>query len=271
MQNFQGRVAVVTGAGSGIGRATALRLADKGCQLALVDVNGDRLKEVRAELEAKSTKVSTHIADVADAERMEALVGEVVDAHSAVHILVNNAGVSVLKTFEEHSLEDFHWIFVINFWGVVHGCMYFLPELKKADEAHIVNISSMFGFMGVPGQTSYCATKFAVKGFTESLWSELDGSSVGVTSIHPGGVATNIASSSRVNSEADRTHLHDTTHKHGHSPDSIAQSIIDGIEKNRLRRISGIEAYVVDWSKRLFPIRSQRWIANRMNPKQPAD
>lgn len=269
MQKFEGRVAVVTGGGSGIGRATALRLADKGCSLALVDVNEERLDEIRAELEAKGTKVSTHIADVADSERMQALVAEVVDAHGAVHIVVNNAGVSVLKNFDEHTLEDFQWIFGINFWGVVHGCMYFLPELKKADEAHIVNVSSMFGFMGVPGQSSYCATKFAVKGFTESLWSELDGTSIGVTSIHPGGVATNIASSSRVSSEADRMHLHETTKKHGHSPDSIAHSIVSGIEKNRLRMISGVEAYVVDWAKRLFPIRSQSWLANRMNPKQP--
>ena len=271
MKELQGRTAVITGAGSGIGRATALRLADKGCQLALVDVNATRLDEVRGELEAKGAKTSTHVADVSDAVRMQALVGDVVDAHGAVHIVVNNAGVSVIKNFEDHTLEDFQWLVGINFWGVVHGCMFFLPELRKADEAHIVNISSMFGFMGVAGQSSYCATKFAVKGFTESLWAELDGSGVGVTSIHPGGVATNIASSSRVNSEDDRQRLHDTTNKHGHSPDSIAQAILSGIENDRLRVISGVEAYVVDWAKRLFPIRSQAWIAKRMNPNQPAE
>ena len=270
MKKFEGRVVVITGGGSGIGRATALRLGEKGCQLALVDVNKERLEEVRAELEARGTKTSIHVADVSDADRMRALVGEVVDAHGCVNIIVNNAGVSVIKNFDEHTLEDFQWLVGINFWGVVHGCMFFLPELRKADEAHIVNISSMFGFMGVPGQSSYCATKFAVKGFTESLWCELDGTSVGVTSIHPGGVATNIASSSRVNTEADRTNLHESTNKHGHSPDSIALAIVSGIEKNRLREISGVESYVVDWAKRLFPVRSQSWLAKRMNPKQTA-
>ena len=270
MKHLQGRTAVITGGGSGIGRATALRLADKGCQLALVDLNADRLAEVRAELEARGVRTSTHVADVADAARMQALVAEVIAEHGAVHILVNNAGVSVIKNFEEHTLDDFQWLVGINFWGVVHGCMFFLPELRKADEAHIVNVSSMFGFMGVPGQTSYCATKFAVKGFTESLWAELDGSGIGVTSIHPGGVATNIASSSRVNNEDDRQRLHDATHKHGHSPDSIALAIMSGIQNRRLRVISGIEAYVVDWMKRLFPVRSQSWVAKRMNPNQPA-
>ena len=245
MKQLQGRTAVITGGGSGIGRATALRLADKGCQLALVDLNADRLAEMRAELEARGVRTSTHIADVADATRMQALVAEVVAEHGAVHILVNNAGVSVIKNFEDHTLDDFQWLVGINFWGVVHGCMFFLPELRKVDEAHIVNVSSMFGFMGVPGQTSYCATKFAVRGFTESLWAELDGSGIGVTSIHPGGVATNIATSSRVNNEQDRQRLHDATQKHGHSPDSIAQAIMSGIENRRLRVISGIEAYVV--------------------------
>ena len=273
MKKLEGRVAVITGAGSGIGRATALRLAERGCALALVDIDAARLAEVTSEvegLEGRNAKTSTHTADVSDAERMRALVGEVVDAHGAVHILVNNAGVSVIKTFEEHSLEDLQWQVGINFWGVVYGCHFFLPELRKADEAHIVNLSSMFGFMGVPGQSSYCATKFAVKGLSESLWAELDGSGIGVTSIHPGGVATNIAHSSRGNSEDDLARLHETTNKYGHPPDDVAKAIVRGIEKNRLRMIVGQEAYVVDWLKRLFPLRSHRWIARRMNPNQNA-
>ena len=266
MKQLRDRVAVVTGAGSGIGRATVERLAGEGSHIALVDLHAERLEETAKALEPRGVRVSQHVADVADAARMEALVGEVVDAHGGVHIVVNNAGVSVLKSFEDHTLEDFHWLVGINFWGVVHGCKFFLPELRKADEAHIVNISSMFGFVGVPGQSSYCATKFAVRGFTESLWAELQGTNIGVTSIHPGGIATGIASSVRVNKEEDRAVLQKNFDEHGHPPHVVAQAILKGIRENRLRGLAGREAFVVDWLKRLFPVGFHKRAVLRMNP-----
>jgi len=257
-------VAVVTGAASGIGRATALRLAREGCTLALVDLDEDRLDETAQSVEALGAKASRHSADVADATRMARLPSEVVAEHEAVHIVVNNAGVSVLKSFEDHSLDDFEWLIGVNFWGVVHGCKFFLPELRKADEGHIVNISSMFGFIGVPGQSSYCASKFAVRGFTESLWAELREGPIGVTSIHPGGVATGIARSVRVNSEAARDLLQKSFDDHGHPPEDVAEAILTGIRKNKLRVRTGRESFFVDWAKRLFPVGFHRRVAHRM-------
>lgn len=264
MKQLRGRVAAVTGAASGIGRATAESLAQEGCALALIDLDEARLKEVSAVIEGLGGRATCHIADVSDAERMQALPDEIAAAHGGINILVNNAGVSVLKSFEEHSLEDFQWLVGVNFWGVVHGCKFFLPHLRKADEAHIVNISSMFGFVGVPGQSSYCATKFAVRGFSESLWAELRDTSVGVTSIHPGGISTGITRTVRVNNEQARKQLQESFDKYGHPPEDVARAIVKGIRKNKLRVIVGIEAYVTDWIKRLLPVSFHRHIAGRM-------
>lgn len=264
MKNFAGRVAVITGGASGIGHATATLLADRGCSLALVDINPERLEEAAKEFSARGVQVSTHVVNVASAEEMAALPAAVVAAHGAVHILVNNAGVSVSATFEDHSLEDLQWIIGINLWGVIHGCKFFLPELRKADEAHIVNISSMFGFIGVPSQSSYCATKFAVKGFTEALWSELHDTNIGVTSIHPGGVNTNIAESMRSYDDKVR----DATVQglaQSRPPSVIAEVLVKAIEKNKLRAIVGIEAYIADWMKRLFPVTTHKIMVKRMS------
>jgi short-subunit dehydrogenase len=266
MKRFDGRVAVVTGAGSGVGRATALCLARKGCRLALVDVNAAALEEVAKQLELSGTPTSTHLVDVSDAERMQALPAQVVAEHEAVHILVNNAGVSVSATFEDHSLDDLRWIVGINFWGVVHGCKFFLPLLKQADEAHIVNISSMFGFIGVPTQSSYCATKFAVKGLSEALWMELQGTHVGVTSIHPGGIRTGIARTMRSYDDEVRAATQAGLER-SRPPEVVAKAILRAIEKNKLRAIVGWEAYATDWLKRLLPVRTHHLIARRMNSR----
>lgn len=266
MKRLDQRVAVITGGASGIGRATALRLAREGCSVALVDINTTRMKETATEVAALGVAASQHTADVADPERMRALPAEVVAEHGCVHIVVNNAGTSVVKRFSEHSLEDFQWQVGVNFWGVIHGCMFFLPELQKADEAHIVNISSMFGFVGVPGQSSYCATKFAVRGFSESLWAELRETPIGVTSIHPGGIATNIAETARFADEEARQSLQRSFDQYGHPPEDVAEAIWRGITRNKLRVIVGGEAYVVEWLKRLLPVRTHHWFAHRMDP-----
>lgn len=265
MNQLKDRVAVITGGASGIGRATALRLADEGAAgVALVDLDEVRLAEVAREIEGKGARASTHVADVADPARMEALPAEVLAAQGGVHILVNNAGVSILKSFEDHTLDDLQWLVGVNFWGVVHGCKFFLPALREAEEAHIVNTSSMFGFIGVPGQSSYCATKFAVRGFTEALWAELSDSNVGVTSIHPGGVATGIDRTLRVTSEQARAELRKSIDQYGHPPEDVADAIVRSIRGNRLRARVGIEAYVVDWLKRLMPVGFHRLFAHRM-------
>lgn len=267
IRDFNSKVAVVTGAASGIGRATALRLAGEGAAVALVDIDSERMLAVASEIKAlgvPDTRATCHHADVSDPVRVGELPAEIVEAHGQIHILVNNAGVSVLKSFEDHSLEDLQWLIGINFFGVVHGCHFFLPELRRAEEAHIVNVSSMFGFVGVPGQSSYCASKFAVRGFTESLWAELRRTSVGVTSVHPGGVETGIARTIRVKKEGAREELEQSMKRYGHPPDEVARAIVRGIRSDALRVRVGAESFAVDWLKRLMPIGFHKLFAERL-------
>jgi NAD(P)-dependent dehydrogenase (short-subunit alcohol dehydrogenase family) len=258
MKKLQDRVAVVTGAASGIGRATALALAKEGCELALADVNQVGLEETAAAVRALGRKVSTHQVDVADKERMRRFADEVHAAHGAVHVLVNNAGVTVTAPFEEHSLEDWEWIVGINLWGVIYGCKFFLPYLKQADEAHIVNLSSMFGLMGVPAQSSYCATKFAVRGLSEALWVELKDLNIGVTSVHPGGVRTNIAKSARSEGNQLKDQAINVIERFSVSPDRCARQIVGAIKKNKMRQLVTRETHFVDVAKRFSPVLPQR-------------
>jgi len=264
MKKLTDRTAVITGAGSGIGRATSLLLAEKGCRLALSDINREGLAETERMVRELGRPVSSHIVDVADKQRMGEFAREVVEAHGSVHVLVNNAGVSVVKSFVDHSLEDFEWLMGINFWGVVHGCHFFLPHILQSAEGHIVNISSLFGLIGVPQQTSYCASKFAVRGFTESLRVELARTNVGVTSVHPGGVATNIAAASRIGDGDALQAAHQRTvnaFKKMLPPSAAARSIVAGIERNKSRVLITRETYVADTVKRLLPEKSIDLIA----------
>jgi short-subunit dehydrogenase len=216
-------------------------------------VSAAALAETARLCAASGRGVTTHVADVADAARMEALAAEVVAAHGRVELLVNNAGVSVTGTFEEQSLEDWHWIVGVNFWGVVHGCKFFLPYLRKSGEAHIVNLSSMFGLIGLPTQSSYCATKFAVRGLSEALWAELRGSRIGVTVVHPGGVKTNIVRDSRTADPDAKQQMIDLFDRMAMSPEKAASQILRAVERNRLRVVICPEARATDWAKRLFP------------------
>jgi len=256
MKKLTDRTAVVTGAGGGIGRATSLLLAQRGCRLAIADINDEGLAETARLVRALGRPVSTHHVDVSDKARMEKFPAEVVEAHGGVNLLVNNAGVTVNASFVEHSLEDFEWLMGINFWGVVYGCKFFLPHLLSAEEGHIVNLSSLFGLLGVPQQSSYCASKFAVRGFTESLRVELSPTKVGVTSVHPGGIATNIAASSRVADNAQTRAAHARVvrgFKKMVSPDVAAARIVSGIERNKPRILITRETHVADIAKRFLP------------------
>jgi short-subunit dehydrogenase len=261
MRRLAGRVAVVTGAASGIGRALALALARRGMALALVDVNEAGLAETADLVRGAGAMVSVHVADVADRARMERLPGEVLAEHGHVHLLVNNAGVSVSGALVDQSLDDFAWLMGINFWGVVYGCKLFLPHLLAEDEAHIVNVSSMFGFIGVPTQISYNAAKYGVRGVSDALLSELSGTRVGVTVVHPGGIRTNIVRASRSSTARDveeTKSMAEVFERRAMAPERAAEKIVRGIERDKGRVRIGAEAYVADWAKRLFPTGTQR-------------
>jgi NAD(P)-dependent dehydrogenase (short-subunit alcohol dehydrogenase family) len=252
MKNFTDRVAVVTGAGGGIGRAMCLELARRGAHIAAVDIDEDGLAEVCGQVETLDRNCSVHTVDVSDRKQMEALAEQVIAEHGAVHILVNNAGVSVNLTFREQEIDDFEWITGINYWGVIYGCKFFLPHLLEADEAHIVNISSLAGFTGMKWQTSYAATKFAVAGFSESLYVELSGTNVGITCVHPGAVATNILAAARM--DQDRRNKLLKSFKYATPPEYAARTICKAIERKRFKQVLCIDSRVLHFMKRLAPI-----------------
>jgi NAD(P)-dependent dehydrogenase (short-subunit alcohol dehydrogenase family) len=269
MRILRDRVAVVTGAGSGIGRALAIELAREGCDLAICDVNEAGLEETRVAVQAQGRKVCAHRVDVSDKAQMERYADEVVAFHGRVHIVVNNAGVAAIDTFERQSLENFEWVIAVNFWGVVYGCKFFLPYLKQADEGHIVNISSVFGISGIPLQTSYSASKFAVRGMTDALWVELRQQGIAVTGVYPGGVRTGIGRSSRSSDPSHKALAINTIERESIEPAQCARRIIKGIQKNQARVLVTWETHLVDALERVAPALSRRvtdWMYRRYVP-----
>ena len=251
-------VAVITGAASGIGRALAVRLSEeKIAGIAISDVNEDGLKET-ADLVGKSgVPVSFHLADVSDLKQVEQLADEAVAKHARVTHLINNAGVGLIGTFEQISIEDFEWLMGINFWGVVYGCKVFLPILQKEESAHIVNLSSVFGLIAPSEQSAYASAKFAVRGFTESLRHELSGTNISVSCVHPGGIKTNIVREAKLGAEAPEewkqqgTKLFDKVART--SPETAAEVIITGIKQKNPRILIGKDAKTISLVSRLFP------------------
>jgi len=257
---LQDITAVVTGAASGIGRALAQELAARGAHLALADVVEEGLAETAASIEG-DRRVSTHVVDVSDLDAMRAFVDAVVAEHGAVHLVINNAGVTVDGGFHEQSIEDFQKVMGVNFWGVYYGCKLFLPHLLAVDRGWICNISSVFGIVGIPSQSSYCASKFAVRGMSEAMWEELEGTSIGLTVVHPGGVRTGIAASSKSYDEETYNRMVDFFQKKTMRPESAARVILDGIAAERPRVLVTREAPWMDRLKRLLPVRGNRIVA----------
>ncbi len=260
MSLVENSVAVVTGAASGIGRALAVRLGqERIAGLAISDWSRAELAVTADMVEKLGVPVSQHVIDVSKFDQVKCLADEAVAKHGRVTHLINNAGVGVIGTFEQISLEDFEWLMGINFWGVVYGCKVFLPILREQPQAHIVNVSSVFGFIAPEEQTAYCSSKFAVRGFTESLRHELAGSSVSVSAVHPGGIKTNIARNSRVGENTPEewklqgTKFFDKVAKT--SPETAAEVIIKGIKDKNPRILIGNDARAISLFSRLFPKR----------------
>ena len=261
MTAIPGSAAAITGAASGIGRALAFELAARGCDLALADRDEAGLAALAAEIaKAHPRKVTVHTVDVGMPREIEAFAQAAIAAHPALNIVINNAGVALMGMFDEVDQAQIEWLFNINFWGVVHGTRAFLPHLSKKPEAHIVNLSSIFGIIAPPGQTAYAAAKFAVRGFSESLRHELAmaNSPVRLSVVHPGGVATNIARNSRPGvgmtdnaRRAQSIERFDAVAKT--TPAAAALRIIAGIEKNQPRILIGNDARYMDLLQRFRP------------------
>ena len=275
MKHFTGKVAAITGGGSGIGRALAIELASRGCHVALSDIDEEGLAEtvVLVEQAARTApvKVSSAHVDVADRDAVESWAADVVAEFGHVNLIFNNAGVALSANVTAMSYDSFRWLMDINFWGVVNGTLAFLPHLKASGDGHVANISSVFGLLGIPSQSAYNAAKFAVRGFTDALRTELDIERCGVsaTTIHPGGIRTNIARNARfefaeheeaVDAEqaaVDFEKLSRTT------PEKAAKLIIGAVEKNKRRALIGPDAHLFDAAARLSP-RGSQWALGKL-------
>lgn len=269
MKSFTNKVAAITGASSGIGRALALELAKERCHLALCDLDAAGLEETARLARAQGVTVTTRRVDVADRAQVHAWADQVVADHGKVNLIINNAGVAHSGSVAETDYEDYEWLLGINLWGVIYGTKAFLPHLQAAGEGHVVNISSIFGLFSQPGMSAYNTSKFAVRGFTESLRQELDLMRCGVsaTCVHPGGIKTNIAKNARMSKgshlpDADpeemRQKFHDVLLRT--PPEKAAKVILDGVRRNARRVLIGNDAKTVDGMQRLLPSLYQRLV-----------
>ena len=279
MKKFSNCVAVITGAGSGIGQQLAIQLADAGARLAISDINPDNLQETKTQIENNAATVFAEVVDVSDqkavfahAERVKAEFGE-------VNLVINNAGVALASgPVWRTPLEQFNWVMSINFDGVVSGTYAFLPMLREAQWGHIVNISSLFGLISVPTQSAYNASKFAVRGLTEALRQELKigESSVSATCVHPGGIKTNIARNARVVDDGSDDLEQRTKESITNfdklartTPESAATQILNAVVNDRARLLIGWDAKLIDIVQRIMPSRYGAFIYKMLGDGAP--
>jgi len=268
MKSFHGKVAAITGAGLGMGRSLAVSLAKRGCHVAISDVHEENLAETAKLAGVHGVKVTSKRVDVAKREEVYTWADDVVRDHGKCNLIFNNAGVAYGTTVEGCDYADAEWLMGINFWGVVHGTKAFLPHLRASGEGHVVNTSSLFGLLGFPGQSTYNASKFAVRGFTEALRIELDmmNAPVSASSVHPGGIKTNIARAARMNESVldlgvkklEDSHLK-IEKQFRVTADDAADIILRGVQKNARRILVGTDARIYDIVQRIVPS-SYQWL-----------
>ena len=276
MKTLHDKVVVITGAGSGIGRSLALNAAARGSVLALSDIDEDGLAEtLDLAKNTGATQVHTARLDVADRAAFTTYAAEVADHFGRVNVVVNNAGVALAGDLTDLSYDDMEWIVGINFWGVVHGTKEFLPHLIASGDGHLVNLSSLFGLISMPGQSFYNATKYAVRGMSEALREELSiaGHPVGVTVVHPGGIKTAIARNARV--AGDETDKAATAELFDEklatmTPDRAAEIIVRAVLKNRARCLVGLDAHALHTFAKLAGSRYQDVVASAAKRVRPA-
>ena len=266
MKNFKNKVAAITGAGSGMGQQLAILLAKAGCHLSISDVNEKGLAETVELVKLYNVRVTSKKVNVANVEEVKAWAAETAQNHGSVNMIFNNAGVALGSTVEGATYEELEWIMNINFWGVVYGTKEFLPYIKKTGDGHIINISSLFGLTAQPTQSAYNATKFAVRGFTESLRQELDMENCGVSAlcVHPGGIRTNIANDARMSDSIRSLGMNpDKSAKVFNKllrmpPEEAAQQMLDAVLKNKRRLLIGNDAKTLDLIQRVLPTGYQK-------------
>ena len=274
MKSFKNKVAAITGAASGMGRTLAVELARRGCHLALSDVNEADLAKTAELAGQHGVRVTIARLDVANREAVYAWADQVVRDHGKVNLIFNNAGVALSSTIEGMEDDELAWIMNINFWGVVNGTKAFLPHLKASGNGHVVNVSSVFGLFAQPGMSAYNATKYAVRGFTESLRQELDmeDSRVSASCVHPGGIKTNIAKTARMNESMakvtgqppDKARQQFNDQLLRTTPEKAAQVILRGVQRDSRRILIGADAHAIDVMLRLAPVLYQRVVTASM-------
>ncbi len=266
--DLQDKVAAITGAGSGIGRATALAFAREGATVALADRDADGLAQTHRLVSAAGGGATQHVLDVSDEAAVNAFAQDVLRAHGRADVVVNNAGVSIFGTVAELTTAEIRWLMEVNFWGVVHGTKAFLAALVGRPQACIVNVSSVFGLWAPAGQSAYAASKFAVRGFSEALRAELAGTGVRVITVHPGGVKTAIARNSRVAAAADAGLAATMTASFEarfltSPPEVVANDVVAAIRSGRDRVLTGSDASRIDLLMRLLPVSAPKWFNRR--------
>ncbi|WP_338426295.1 SDR family NAD(P)-dependent oxidoreductase [Sphingopyxis kveilinensis] len=266
--NWKSGTVVVTGAGNGIGAAVALELATRGASLALVDVDAAALEVTKARVESHGVRARTYQADLGQSNEVETLAERLLADHGDIICLINNAGVAMVGTIEQVDPAEFEWLFNINFWAPVRLTRALLPELRRRESARIANVSSILGIIAAPGQGPYVASKFALRGYSETLSIELADSGIALSTVYPGGIATDIARSAKMASGVDQDVAKDDLARYEKglttSPADAARIIADGIERRDSRILIGSDARRADIIQRIWPSRYMKIIARKM-------